>query len=322
MGALSAICVFSFSNQAHAGVLSFLSNFIGGEQAQANASESKYNSQNLNILGAAPGAKLAVGGGDISIVDSNALEYQVETSNSFQSDQISVYVVREGDTLSQIAKMFNVSINTIIWANDIKNGSIAPGESLVILPVTGVEHIVKKDETIQGITKLHGGDLEEVLAFNNLHADDKLTVGDKIIIPDGDATASASSGKPATSSTPKPSTAGYFAKPIVGPYRKTQGIHGNNAVDLAVPLGTKIVASAAGRVIVSKSNGGYNGGYGNYIVIAHPNGTQTLYAHLTSTVVGQGVSVSQGQLIGYSGSTGRSTGPHLHFEVRGAKNPF
>jgi murein DD-endopeptidase MepM/ murein hydrolase activator NlpD len=67
---------------------------------------------------------------------------------------------------------------------------------------------------------------------------------------------------------------------------------------------------------------GWNGGYGQYVVVSHPNGTQTLYAHLSNVIVSQGTSVSQGQVIGYSGSSGRSTGAHLHFEVRGAKNPF
>ncbi len=69
-------------------------------------------------------------------------------------------------------------------------------------------------------------------------------------------------------------------------------------------------------------NSGWNGGYGNYIVVLHPNGTQTLYAHLQKSIVLQGGRVEKGQVIGYSGNTGKSTGPHLHFEVRGAKNPF
>jgi len=74
-------------------------------------------------------------------------------------------------------------------------------------------------------------------------------------------------------------------------------------------------------VIIARTSG-WNGGYGNYIVINHGNGTQTLYGHLSSLAVTVGKTVTRGEIIGYMGSTGRSTGAHLHFEIRGAKNPF
>jgi murein DD-endopeptidase MepM/ murein hydrolase activator NlpD len=98
-------------------------------------------------------------------------------------------------------------------------------------------------------------------------------------------------------------------------------LHGHNGIDLAAPVGTPVLASAGGKVIVSRM-GGYNGGYGIYVVISHSNGTQTLYAHLNANWVSVGEEVVQGQVIGTVGRTGRVTGPHLHFEVRGAKNPF
>jgi murein DD-endopeptidase MepM/ murein hydrolase activator NlpD len=102
---------------------------------------------------------------------------------------------------------------------------------------------------------------------------------------------------------------------------KTQGIHGHNAVDLANKLNTPIVAAAAGTVIVAKQ-GGWNGGYGNYVVIDHHNGVQTLYAHMNSLNTTVGSDVTQGQVIGFMGETGDATGVHVHFEVRGAVNPF
>lgn len=114
--------------------------------------------------------------------------------------------------------------------------------------------------------------------------------------------------------------AGYFGNPIPGG-RKSQGVHGNNAVDIAAPSGTPIYASAAGRVSTALCNGGYNGGWGNYLKISHGNGAQTLYAHMSRCAV-TGGSVGKGQLIGYVGNTGRSTGSHLHFEVYGGKNPL
>ncbi len=290
------------------------------EQINEENSDNKYNSQNIALLEApvvTPGAgKLALGGGDITIVDSSALEYQAEsTGEARPSDQISLYVVHEGDTLSQIAKMFNVTVNTIVWANEIKDGVIAPGQNLIILPVSGIIHTVKKGDTLQSIAKQHNGDLEEIIQFNDLGSAAELAVGAEIIIPNGDAT-------PATKAVTNSKTvaSGYYTRPLSNG-RKTQGIHGYNGVDFGVPVGSKVFAAAAGKVIVSKA-GGYNGGYGNYIVISHSNGTQTLYAHLSQNLVSVGTSVSQGQAIGYSGNTGRSTGPHLHFEVRGAKNPF
>lgn len=312
--------VFFDSAQAEASVLSFLADAITGKEASGNSNESKYNSQNIALLSAPLSPKLAIGG-SVAIVDNSALEYQAESSvEAYQSDQISVYVVHEGDTLSQIAKMFNVSINTIVWANDIENGVIVPGQNLVILPISGIRHIVKSGDTIQSIAQKYDGDLKEILQYNNLSAETKLAVGDEIIIPNADASPAKLSTATQVKAPTRQVSTGYFIRPVKGGV-KTQGIHGYNAVDIGVPIGTRVTASAAGKVIVSR-NSGYNGGYGNYIVISHPNGTQTLYAHLNSTAIAQGSNVEQGQLIGYSGTTGRSTGPHLHFEVRGAKNPF
>ncbi len=114
------------------------------------------------------------------------------------------------------------------------------------------------------------------------------------------------------------SLAGYFIDPVPG-YRLSQGIHDNNAVDLAIGKGTPIHAAAAGRVLLARN--GYNGGFGNVVIISHPNGTETLYAHQSKIATHTGDTVYQGQVIGYVGSTGHSTGPHLHFEVHGARNP-
>ena len=92
-------------------------------------------------------------------------------------------------------------------------------------------------------------------------------------------------------------------------------------MDLAASLGTPIYAAAGGTVIIAKT-GGWNTGYGNYVVISHGNGTQTLYAHTKANLVTVGQMVKQGQTIALMGSTGKSTGSHVHFEIRGAKNPF
>ncbi len=273
----------------------------------------------------------AKGGGDITIAGGVALVPEIGPSGTLAdievahpgADQISIYVVREGDTLSQIAELFNVSTNTIIWANDLARGNvIRPGETLAILPVSGIRHTVKKGETLASITKKYKGELDEVLDFNSLSADASLAVGDIVIVPYGAApqTISSASIRSVARGAGGPSLDGYFLRPIVGG-RRSQGIHGYNGIDIAARTGTAVLASASGQVILSRSFG-YNGGYGQYIVVRHNNGTQTLYAHLSNTYVFAGAYVVQGQVIGAVGNTGRSTGPHLHFEVRGARNPF
>ena len=273
----------------------------------------------------------AKGGGDIAIAGGVALVPEIGPSGTLAdievarpgADQISIYVVREGDTLSQIAELFNVSTNTIIWSNDLRRGNvIRPGETLVILPISGVRHTVVKGDTLAGIVKKYKGDMDEVLEFNGLSEGASLAVGNTVVVPYGiapQAVSSVSTSAVATGSG-GPYLDGYFLRPLVGG-RRSQGLHGYNGVDIAAPSGTAVLASASGEVIISRSFG-YNGGYGQYIVVRHANGTQTLYAHLSENYVFAGANVVQGQVIGAVGNTGRSTGPHVHFEVRGARNPF
>jgi len=358
---------------ARAGVFSFISGLLGSDSSAFQVA-SAANSQSLDLLQAdvKPNQDNATGGADITIVDGSALAADASPSSSEDhdaphrpgSDQISVYVVRDGDTLSQIADMFNVSVNTIMWSNNLTSKTVQPGQVLVILPVSGIKYTVKKGDTIASIAKDYNGDVDDIKSYNNISSDSQLAVGSSVIIPNGEVSApvgtvatkstktnnsssSSSSAKSSPSSSSSSSsaapiaksmiggahaapipaassasgdTSGYYMRPLKGGV-KTQGIHGYNAVDIGTPVGTTIYAAASGNVIVSKDSG-WNGGYGNYVVISHPNGTQTLYAHLTSTIVVAGQHVVQGQVIGYSGSTGDSTGPHLHFEVRGAVNPF
>jgi len=265
----------------------------------------------------------ARGGGEVlvyegALVSTGPVGEDVIASTRRNTGEISVYVVRPGDSLSQIAEMFGVTSNTIRWANDLgSNQAIQPGQTLIILPVPGVRHVVKEGDTIASIVKKYEADTDEVLSYNQLSESDSLAVGTTLIVPGG---AMAAAAPVTTRSIAGSSSASGFGHPVPGAI-KTQGIHGYNAVDFAAGVGTPIRAAAAGEVIVSKSSG-WNGGYGQYIVIRHSNGVQTLYSHLSRNDVGVGAYVNQGQVIGGMGNTGRSTGPHLHFEVRGARNPF
>ncbi len=283
------------------------------------------NSQTMTLLEGSHNASQSVGAiATLAIVDDNALvsesvSSEVSIESDKQSGQISVYVVREDDTLATIAKMFGVSANTIVWANNTSGLKIIEGQELVILPVSGVRHAVKSGDTVKSIVAKYKGDLDDVLAYNGLTVDSKLSLGEEVIIPDGELTTTTKSASVASKSSGG-KTSSNFVKPAPNG-RRSQGIHGHNGIDLAGPVGSSIVAAAKGTVIVSNS-GGYNGGYGNYIVIKHGNGTQTLYSHLSANYVSVGDAVSQGQKIGAMGNTGKSTGSHLHFEVRGGKNPF
>lgn len=265
--------------------------------------------------------------GDALLPDTGPEGTMANISDRPASDQISIYVVRPGDSLSQVAEMFSVSVNTIIWANSLpSSGAVQEGDTLVILPITGIRHSIAKGETLQSVAKKYKGDLDEILKYNGLDTNAKLAVGDVVVIPDGEAPEAVSNAPSAGSAKPRairgsgPLYAGYYLRPISGG-RKSQGLHGYNAIDLAAPVGTPIFAAANGRVMISRA-GGWNGGYGTYIVIEHQNGTQTLYSHNSRNLVSVGQSVVQGQVIGYIGTSGKTTGPHLHFEIRGAKNPF
>lgn len=253
-----------------------------------------------------------------------------DVASSATSDRISVYVVRKGDTLSEIADMFGVSVNTIKWANNLNSASdMRPGDTLVILPVSGVERTIVKGDTLKSIARKYGADADEIATFNGLDSSEPLAIGSTIIIPGGEPMPVA----PKNTKSPLLKMSepylggggsiqtGFYSNPMPG-IALTQGIHGWNGVDFGAARGTPIHAAADGFVIVARNNGGWNGGYGNYVVITHKNGSQTLYSHMKSSIVSPGQSVSSGQTIGYVGSTGLSTGPHLHFEVRGAANPF
>jgi LysM repeat protein len=290
---------------------------------------------NLDILEPSlnPDPTLALGGGDIVIEDGSVLVAEsgtlgtiVEVEQQHRAGIITVYEVREGDSLSQIADMFGVSVNTIKWANSL-DGAIKEGQKLVILPVSGLSYTVKKKDTLASIAKAHEADASEIALFNGIADEAELVVGDSIIIPNAETNPAQQPKKAATKAKAvnKVGSAvvatGYYGNPAPNAVL-TQGIHGYNGIDMGAAVGTSIYAAAPGSVILAKNDGGWNGGYGNYVIISHSNGTQTLYAHLSSVSVSVGDEVARGDYIGGMGSTGKSTGSHLHFEVRGATNPF
>ncbi|OGZ33773.1 MAG: hypothetical protein A2174_02010 [Candidatus Portnoybacteria bacterium RBG_13_41_18] len=236
--------------------------------------------------------------------------------------EILTYKVKQGDVPERIAAAFGVSSDTLLAANGLRDGDIIkPGQELVILPINGVRIKVAKNETLESIAKKYKGDKMEIIAFNDLPLDATINIGDYLIVPDGELPTTAPKyTAPTTKFAAKTTLASsWLIYPTSG--RSWGRLHSNNGVDVANPCGTPIYAAAAGKVILSDGVG-YNGGYGKYIKIQHPNGIVTLYAHASQLLVSEGQQVGQGQLIMLMGTTGRSTGCHLHFEVRGGTNPL
>lgn len=325
---------------------SFISDFFGGEQAQADEiiSPSSDNSQTVAILetgsvnpdiknAEVPANPIIEQGGSF-IYNDGLSEIEISSLNlekSSLSDQIMVYIVKEGDTISEIADFFNISTNTIRWENNISGQTILVGQKLNILPMTGIKHIVKSGDTISGITDKYEAETEDILIFNGILDSGTLKQGDIIFVPNGIikpviivARSSSNTNNVIISNTKVQS--GYFVRPVSGiitsPYGSRHGSF-HPGVDIGNARGTPIVAAASGVVVevvrgCVEGRKSCGGGYGNHIEIVHSNGDKTRYAHLNSTFVSLGQTVSQGKQIGTLGNTGSSTGPHLHFEVMNA----
>jgi murein DD-endopeptidase MepM/ murein hydrolase activator NlpD len=232
-----------------------------------------------------------------------------------QRKEIQEYIVEEGDTLFSISQKFGISLETILWANNLdKNSVIKPGQKLIILPVDGILHEVKAGDTLSEIAKKYQAKIEDIISFNELENENDIYIGDILIIPGGKMPLPKPAPQPLA-----PLAQGYFICPVAGGCRITQGLHWYNAVDFSNgKCGEPILAAAGGSVLKA----GWQRKAGNYVKILHPNGVVTMYGHLQTIFVSPGEQVFQGQIIGTMGATGRATGCHLHFDVFGAKNPF
>ncbi|HLC87704.1 MAG TPA: peptidoglycan DD-metalloendopeptidase family protein [Patescibacteria group bacterium] len=252
------------------------------------------------------------------------IDFKTSVSEKPRSEIIE-YEVADGDTLSSIAGKFGVTQETIKWANDMESvDTIKPGQKLKILPVSGVSHTVKSGDTLESVAKKYDTGSQGILdfPFNDVPDDFKLQVGQVLIVPDGIP--------PEAKATPKPKLKIMFAQGPQSTFRAPGGgnfmwptsfqmISTNFAwwhpgIDMANRSAPAVAASDGGTVVVAGWPDNY--GYGNRVVIDHGNGYQTLYAHLSNIYVSVGQSISRGQSVGQMGSTGRSTGTHLHFEIR------
>ena len=230
------------------------------------------------------------------------------------------YVVKKGDTLYDISKRFDTTVDSIKKSNNIRGEMIHPGDTLYI-PKTGrgggdenriyanILHEVQRGDALYSISKKYGVEVEVIKQANNLNSN-TIKVGQNLVIPFEERV---NSGRFSLQK-------GAFIWPIQGRISsnfgwRTDPITGSSefhkGLDIAVPLGKQIRAASSGKVTKS----GWMTGFGKTIVIDHGDGVETIYAHNSKNYVSLGERVHTGQLIGLAGSTGRSTGSHLHFGV-------
>lgn len=289
------------------------------------------------VLGPLPSLASQSQGSTIDVISAQTTVQTAVPENRPRAETID-YTISSGETLSNIASKYNVSVDTLKWANNLTSDDVSPGQKVVVLPVSGIRYKVAAGETLDQIAKKHGASAQSILdfPFNDIPDDLKLKVGQTIIIPDGkpiETPKPQQAASPARSSAPRQDyaqapvrpTTGGWVWPVAGLITQYPSWY-HMALDVAGPVGTQVVAAKDGRIATTE-NSWY--GYGRNVTVDHGGSVFTMYAHLTYFIVQPGQYVHAGQVIGYRGSTGRSTGSHLHFEIRvggnqtaNARNPL
>lgn len=232
-------------------------------------------------------------------------------------DSIIDYEVQEGDNVKSIAIKFGVSEDTIRWQNSLVKDKIKIGQILKILPVTGIAHKVSKGDTVYSIAKKYDSESQAVVdfPFNSFSNDEtfELAVGQTMIVPDGvmPAAVVVPTRRQITPDAGTIAASGQFVWPTQGTISQRFSWY-HPGIDVANNATPTVVAADSGKVIYS---GWDSTGYGNMVLIDHGNGYKTRYGHMSQIFVISGQSVARGAAVGRMGSTGRSTGPHLHFEI-------
>lgn len=251
--------------------------------------------------------------------------YEINDSNGSKRNEIVEYIVQSGDTVSDIAANFALNVNTILWENNLSASSlIKPGAKLSILPGDGIRHTVAKNETLGKLANTYGVSAEVIAEANDLAEGEALKIGQKLFIPGGKKIVSSGqavnrtySGTTITQNTAGSAnqqvayTGGKLLWPTVGTKITQYYSWSHKGLDIANKTGTPLYAAESGTV----ERSGWSNGYGYNVVINHGGGLKTLYGHASKLHVKTGDKVNRGDIIADMGSTGWSTGPHIHFEV-------
>jgi len=249
------------------------------------------------------------------------LPFETGPSGIRTRNNVETYAVQSGDTIGSIARQFGLRVTTLLWANNLTERSlIRINQQLTIPPVNGVIHIVKKGDTLASIAKRYSASADEIANFNRLGSA-ALQPGTTVVVPGGTppavprvATPSAQPGQTRVGAVPPaaaPNSATRLLWPTSGRRITQYFTYRHSGLDVGNKKGQPIYAAEDGVVVRSQ----WNTGYGYNVVIDHGGGMRTLYGHSSQLLVRTGDKVTRGQVIALIGSTGRSTGPHLHFEV-------
>ncbi|OGH05893.1 MAG: hypothetical protein A2171_02045 [Candidatus Levybacteria bacterium RBG_13_35_9] len=236
-------------------------------------------------------------------------------------DKIINYTVQKGDTLSTIAEKFGVSTDTIKWQNSLTSDTLDVGDSLEILPVTGISHKVTRGETVYTIAKKYDTNPQAIVdfPFNDFANPEtfSLVTGQFLIVPEGIKPSEAPTyirPRQVFVAGPTSVSSAGFAWPLRGGLSQYYSWY-HPGIDITSPAGTPIVTATSGTVS-AVSAGTWDGGYGNSVYIDMGDGHRTHYAHMAAIYVTPGQAVTAGKtVIGTVGMTGRTTGPHVHFEI-------
>ena len=220
------------------------------------------------------------------------------------------YTVKSGDSVEAISRRFGLSLDAVIASNNLRNvRQLRAGERIRIPNMDGIPYLVKNGDSYAKIAASLDVPLEAILDANDIQ-NDTINAGAVLFIP----------GAKMDKTALRQALGELFIWPLSGrrnsgfgwrndPFTKVRSFHAG--LDISASTGTAVKASADGRVTAT----GYNGVYGNFIIISHADNYQTMYAHLNKILVRKGANVNQGAVIAQSGNSGRSTGPHLHFSV-------
>lgn len=239
------------------------------------------------------------------------------------------YIVKEGDTLWSIANAFDLDINSLFGCNKLSDANVLKVGAAIRVPnQDGLLYTLRTGQTVDQLAKEHGIYVEAILLANGLKPKESVPAGREIFLPGAKVTSNADAGgKKGSQAKAEAASNMAFRWPISGrisskfawrkdPIRRGRDFH--TGLDIAAPHGRAIVASLGGKVV----HAGWMGGYGQTIVISHSNGMTTLYGHCSKLTVQKGATVKKGDRIALVGSTGRSTGNHLHFEIRKNGSPL